>query len=40
MERIHALAGREGAFGAANVLLCLATIFVAVIKPRIGKVKP
>ena len=37
MERLHAFGAREAVFGAVNVLLCLATILVAVIKPRIGK---
>jgi hypothetical protein len=40
MEQLHAIEGREAAFGAANLLLCLAAVFVGVIKPRIGKAKP
>lgn len=39
-DQLHALEGREAAFGAANVLLCLAAMFVAVIKPRFGTAKP
>lgn len=37
MERLHAIGGREAAFGAANVLLCLVMVFIAVVKPRLGK---
>lgn len=37
IERLHALGTREAALGAVNVLLCLAALLIAVIKPRIGK---
>jgi hypothetical protein len=40
MEQLHAIEGREAAFGAVNVLLCLVTVFIAVVKPRIRKAKP
>lgn len=40
MEQLHVIEGREAAFGAANLLLCLIMVFIAVVKPRIGKVKP
>ena len=30
------LEGREAMFGAINILLCLAAVFVGVIKPRLG----
>ena len=40
MERLHAIEGREAAFGVANLLLCLMMVFIAVIKPRIGPAKP
>ncbi len=38
-ERLHAIEGREATFGAVNVLLCLAMVFIAVVKPRLGKAK-
>jgi hypothetical protein len=37
MDQLHALEGREAAFGAPNVLLCIAAMFVAVTKPRFEK---
>lgn len=37
IEAFAALAGRERVFGAANVILALAAIFVAVLKPALGK---
>jgi hypothetical protein len=37
METFAALAGRERMFGAANVVLALATIFAAVLKPARGQ---
>jgi uncharacterized membrane protein YqhA len=37
MEQLHAIEGREAAFGAANLLLCLIMVFIAVAKPRIGQ---
>ncbi|MHA1152839.1 MAG: DUF2269 family protein [Alphaproteobacteria bacterium] len=40
MERLHAIEAREAAFGAANLLLCLLMVFIAVIKPRFGTAKP
>lgn len=40
MEQLHAIEGREAAFGAANLLLCLIMVFIAVVKPRIAAVKP
>ena len=40
MEQLHAIEGREAVFGAANMLLCLIMVFIAVIKPRIGKATP
>lgn len=40
IDQLHAFEGRAAAFGAANVLLCFAAVFVAVIKPRIGRAKP
>jgi Predicted integral membrane protein (DUF2269) len=36
-EAFAALAGRERMFGAANLVLALATIFVAVLKPALGQ---
>lgn len=39
MDQLLALKGRESAFGAANVLLSLAAVFVAVIKPGLGRTK-
>ena len=40
MVQLHVVEGREAAFGAVNVLLCLTMVFIAVVKPRIGNVKP
>ncbi len=40
MIQLHVVEGREAAFGAVNVLLCLTMVFIAVVKPRIGNVKP
>ena len=40
IDLLHAIEGREAAFGAVNVLLCLVTVLIAVVKPRIGKAKP
>lgn len=37
MEQLHAIGGREAAFGAANLLLCLTMVFIAVVKPGIGQ---
>ena len=37
MDQLHAIEGREAAFGAVNVLLCLAMVVIAVVKPGIGK---
>lgn len=37
IEAFAALAGRERVFGATNVILALAAIFVAVLKPALGK---
>lgn len=37
MDRLHALEGREAAFGAANALLCVAALVIATIKPGLGK---
>ena len=37
LERIHRLEGREAAFGAANVLFCLAALMLAAIKPGLGR---
>lgn len=39
MEDFLARAGRERMFGAANVVLALATIFVAVLKPALGQTR-
>lgn len=36
-EGFAALEAREAAFGAVNVLLCLAALLVAVVKPRLGQ---
>lgn len=36
MDHLHALEQREAAFGAANVVLSLAALFIAVIKPPFG----
>ena len=33
LDALHALGGREAAFGAVNVVLCLAAILLAVFKP-------
>lgn len=38
--QLHAIESREAAFGAVNVLLCLTMVFIAVVKPQIGKAKP
>lgn len=37
MARLLALEGREAAFGAANLTLSLVALFVAVLKPRLGR---
>ncbi len=37
IDRLRALEAREAIFGAANLLLCLAALFLAVIKPPFGK---
>jgi hypothetical protein len=37
MEAFNALKGREGMFGAVNLVLALVTIFVAVLKPALGQ---
>jgi hypothetical protein len=37
LEAFRALSGREGMFGALNVVLALATIFVAALKPALGQ---
>jgi hypothetical protein len=37
MEAFAALAGRERMFGAANLVLALVTIFVATLKPGLGR---
>jgi hypothetical protein len=37
IEAFAALAGRERTFGAANVVLALATVFIAVLKPALGQ---
>jgi hypothetical protein len=36
-EAFAAFVGRERTFGAANVVLALATVFVAVLKPALGQ---
>lgn len=36
IDRIDPLKGREAAFGAANMVLCLAALILAVVKPRFG----
>ncbi len=40
MVQLHVVEGREAAFGAVNVLLCLTMVFIAVVKPQIGQAKP
>lgn len=40
LEQLHSMEQREAAFGAANLLLCLVTLFVAVMKPPFGKSRP
>ena len=41
LDRLAPLEGREAAFGAANLLLSLMALFVAVIRPRLGgKTRP
>lgn len=35
LDALHALGGREAAFGAVNIVLCLAAIMLAVLKPRL-----
>lgn len=40
MARLQALEGREAAFGAANLLLSLLALFVAVLKPGLGRPAP
>jgi len=37
VETLAPLKGREAAFGAVNVLLCLLLLFLAVLKPRLGQ---
>jgi len=39
IDQLGDMAGREAAFGAVNVVLCLVMVFVAVVKPRIGQPK-
>ncbi|HRY24492.1 MAG: DUF2269 family protein [Geminicoccaceae bacterium] len=39
IDQLHALGAREATFGPVNVLLCLATVLVAVIRPRLGKAR-
>jgi hypothetical protein len=39
LEQFHTLAARERTFGPINVLLTLATVFIAVLKPRFGSAK-
>jgi len=37
LEAFEALTGRERTFGALNLVLALATIFIAVLKPALGQ---
>jgi Predicted integral membrane protein (DUF2269) len=37
LDALHAPGGREAAFGAVNIVLCLAAIMLAVIKPRLKR---
>lgn len=37
LDALHALGGREAAFGAVNVVLCLAAIMLAVLKPKLKR---
>jgi hypothetical protein len=37
LEAFKALSGREGMFGSLNLVLALATIFVAALKPALGQ---
>lgn len=39
LEQLHALKGREAGFGAVNLLLALAAVFLAVLRPRLGAAK-
>lgn len=39
-EHIQLLEGREAAFGAVNVLLCFAALFIAAIGPEFGRRTP
>ncbi|MCP5091659.1 MAG: hypothetical protein GY949_12120, partial [Gammaproteobacteria bacterium] len=39
LDQLLALEAREAAFGAVNMFLCFAALFIAVIKPTIGKTK-